>query len=146
MGQIAMMPGHTSALVVDDEDFMALELAESLSFAGIQTATACSAREALEKVARSPDIAVIVSDITMPGMAGYEMAQAVRQSRGEENALEVVLMTGRSRMTQDEAERYGAYSVLYKPFTVAEMTQAVMQALESARQRRRAAATAAALS
>jgi CheY-like chemotaxis protein len=65
------------ALVVDDVPDVTEMLALFLQHAGYETVTAFSAQEAL-RVAREARFDVIVSDIGMPGMNGYELAAALR--------------------------------------------------------------------
>jgi two-component system CheB/CheR fusion protein len=65
------------ALVVDDAPDVTEMLAMLLRFAGYDVVTVFSAIDALE-TARREEFNVIVSDIGMPIMNGYELAEAVR--------------------------------------------------------------------
>ena len=65
------------ALVVDDAPDVTEMIALLLSHAGYEAVMAYSASEALA-AARSEHFDVIVSDIGMPGMNGYELAEALR--------------------------------------------------------------------
>ena len=65
------------ALVVDDAPDVTEMIALFLSHAGYDAVMAYSANEALD-AARSEHFDVIVSDIGMPGMNGYELAEALR--------------------------------------------------------------------
>ena len=65
------------ALVVDDAPDVTEMLALFLQHAGYETVMAFSAQEALEE-ARDAQFDVIVSDIGMPGMNGYDLARALR--------------------------------------------------------------------
>jgi len=66
------------ALVVDDAPDVTEMIALFLSHAGYDAVMAYSANEALD-AARSEHFDVIVSDIGMPGMNGYELAEALRR-------------------------------------------------------------------
>lgn len=66
------------ALVVDDSPDVTEMLAMFLRHAGYEPVLAFSATEALD-VARTREFDVIVSDIGMPGMNGYELAIALRR-------------------------------------------------------------------
>jgi two-component system CheB/CheR fusion protein len=66
------------ALVVDDAQDVTEMIAMFLRHAGYEPVMAFNAMEALE-VARTGQFDVIVSDIGMPGMNGYELAVALRE-------------------------------------------------------------------
>ncbi len=89
------------ALVVDDVADVTEMLAVLLSHAGYQVFTAHSAGAAME-AAREHHFDVIISDIGMPGMNGYELARAVRTLPGYER-VPMVAVTGYSMF--DDRER-----------------------------------------
>jgi two-component system chemotaxis sensor kinase CheA len=65
-------------LLVDDSPFFRNLLTPLLTVAGYQVTTVQSANEALTLCEAGEDFDVIVSDIEMPGMSGFEFAQAIR--------------------------------------------------------------------
>ena len=90
-----------SALVVDDVADVTEMLAVVLSHAGYNVVTAASAPAAL-KAARERQFDVIISDIGMPDMNGYQLAREVRQLPGYET-VPMVAVTGYSMF--DDRER-----------------------------------------
>ena len=83
-------------LVVDDVDTIARVYARFLERQGYEVRIAFNGEEALEEWERfQPDL--IISDIRMPKMSGFELAKEVRKKNPEQK---VVLMTGYA----DEAE------------------------------------------
>jgi CheY-like chemotaxis protein len=76
-GAPAQITGRPRALVVDDAPDVTEMLAMFLQHAGYETVMAFSAIEALE-TAQHEHFEVIVSDIGMPGMNGYDLAIALR--------------------------------------------------------------------
>lgn len=89
-----MAGGHKAppaALVVDDEAALLMLLAETLRDAGFQVYEAVSGEAALKLTEAHPDIALMVSDIRMPGMSGYQVASNVRSLHPE---MKILLMTG----------------------------------------------------
>jgi len=90
-----------SALVVDDVADVTEMLAVVLSHAGYNVVTAASAPAAL-KAARERQFDVIISDIGMPDMNGYQLAREVRQLPGYET-VPMVAVTGYSMF--DDKER-----------------------------------------
>ena len=82
------------ALVVDDVADVTDMLAVLLTHAGYDVSTASSAREAIA-LAREHQFDVVISDIGMPEMNGYELAKALRLLPGYE-AVPMVAVTGYS--------------------------------------------------
>ena len=76
-GGAELEESKTRALVVDDSPDVTEMLATMMRFAGYDVATALSAPEAFD-AARREHFDVVVSDIGMPGMNGYQLAEALR--------------------------------------------------------------------
>src|SRR5215211_915258 len=90
-----------SALVVDDVADVTEMLAVLLTHAGYDVVTAASARAALN-AARERQFDVIISDIGMPEMNGYQLAREMRTMPGYET-IPMVAVTGYSMF--DDKER-----------------------------------------
>lgn len=107
-------------LVVDDEADITALVAYHLAKAGYRVSTAANGVDAL-KAAREERPSVVVLDLMLPGMSGYEVLQELR--RGEDTAqVGVILLTAR----REEADRLrglslGADDYLVKPFSPAEL-------------------------
>lgn len=86
------MSGILRALVVDDEPSINELLAIFLQRLGYQTVRASSAAEALE-AARAERFDLILSDIGMPQMNGYELAEALRKLP-EYRCVPMIAVTG----------------------------------------------------
>jgi two-component system CheB/CheR fusion protein len=82
------------ALVVDDVSDMTEMLSTLLSHAGYDVSTASSAQDAIA-LAQDHHFDVIISDIGMPKMNGYELAGALRSLPGYEN-VPLIALTGYS--------------------------------------------------
>lgn len=115
-------------LIVDDEESVAFFLAESLVElkAGYQVETACSAREALARMAQRP-FDLVVTDLKMPDMNGLELMERVRQQYPR---TRLILMTayGNTRI-ESAAYRLGACRYITKPFKIEQLAVAVDTAL-----------------
>jgi CheY-like chemotaxis protein len=85
---------HRWALVVDDVSDVTEMLSVLMTHAGYQVSTASSAQEAIA-LARDNHFDVIISDIGMPEMNGYELAEALRSLPGYES-VPMVAVTGYS--------------------------------------------------
>ena len=117
-------------LVVDDEEFLRRLVARYLSLDGYECALAASGEEAWEMLPRE-EYALVVLDITMPGMSGLELLKKVHQSLPD---TAVIMLTGvDDRPTAIYALQLGAYGYIVKPFEANELAINVANALERRR-------------
>ena len=80
------------ALVVDDAPDVTEMLALMMTYAGYEVETAFSAPEALDH-AKAGRFDAVISDIGMPGMSGYQLAEALRATPGYESTP-LIAVTG----------------------------------------------------
>ena len=85
---------HRWALVVDDVSDVTDMLSVLMTHAGYDVSTASSAQEAIA-LAREHHFDLVISDIGMPEMNGYQLAQALRSLPGYD-AVPMVAVTGYS--------------------------------------------------
>ncbi|HEY0171689.1 MAG TPA: response regulator transcription factor [Pyrinomonadaceae bacterium] len=118
-------------LVVDDEAKLLRAVAVTLREEGYEVATARSGAEALVAVNASvPDL--IVSDIRMPGMDGYQLARALRSNPRTE-LIPVVFLTAKGeRKDRIAGIRTGVDAYLTKPFDPEELLAVVSNLLKRA--------------
>lgn len=97
---IDMQPSTTPAaapravehvVVVDDQDDIAISLAQALALDGFEVHTARDGAAALEAVAQFMPICV-VTDVNMPGVDGFELARRLRERYGSD--MVVIAVTG----------------------------------------------------
>ncbi len=116
-------------LIVDDNEDAANSLALILKLSGHETAPVYSAPEALERAAAfKPD--VVLLDIGLPGMDGYEVAQKMRELPGLRD-VRLVAVTGYGRSDDRLRARDAGFDEhLTKPveFAVLEKTLAGIRA------------------
>ncbi len=112
-------------LLVDDDAEVRAVAAAMLREAGHTVIEAGSGGAALERlVEAAPRIDLLIADLAMPGMNGFELAGAARQARPD---LPILFVTGFADMTRaDEADHE---TVLQKPFRADELTAKVAEAL-----------------
>ncbi len=113
-------------LVVDDEVGMLTLLRNYLTREGHDVTTAPSAEVALPMV-EEHDIAVVLTDLRMPGMGGMELVREIHALRPE---TQVILMTAFGSIdTAIEAIKAGAYHFVTKPVKLPEAGALVRKAL-----------------
>ena len=112
------------ALVVDDNSDIADMLAVVLRHSGYEVTAAYSAAEAL-KAALARHYDVVISDIGMPGMNGYELARALR-AVPEYSTTPMVAVTGFAMYDdRDMALDAGFNDHLSKPIDPVALTRAI---------------------
>ncbi|HMB43800.1 MAG TPA: response regulator, partial [Luteimonas sp.] len=102
-------------LVVDDDVRNIFALSSVLERHGMSVITAGTGQEAIEKVAEDADIDLVLMDIMMPGMDGYDTMRAIR-SDPESRALPIVALTAKAmKGDREKCLEAGASDYLAKP-------------------------------
>ncbi|MBO9467017.1 response regulator [Tropicibacter sp. R15_0] len=116
------MAGHV--LVIEDEPNIIEAISFILSREGWHVATHSNGEDAAEIVrSRAPD--VLILDVMLPGRSGYDILRELRGDAETEN-LPVLMLTARGQSKDREmAERAGASRFMTKPFSNAEVLEAV---------------------
>ncbi len=113
-GDAGAGPEPLHVLVVDDAPDVTELLALLMSHAGYEVAMAFSAPEAFD-AARAGHFDAVISDIGMPGMNGYELAEALR-ALPDYQATPMIAVTGFTMYEdRDRALRSGFNAFLTKP-------------------------------
>lgn len=118
-------------LVVDDEEYVRGVVRSMLEDLGFEAVEACDGDEGLKAFDDAGgEFAVCVVDLTMPGMAGLELLELIRERN---LSVPVLLVSGYSRheVRQREAQSKNI-SFLQKPFTIAQFKSAIDTHLSAA--------------
>ena len=116
-----------SIWVADDDEAIRLILEESLSSSGFETKSFSSGEELIKELdASQPDL--IITDVQMPGMLGYDLLKHINNNYED---IPVIIMTAFADM-QAAVESFGggAFEYLPKPFDLEEATEIINRALE----------------
>lgn len=116
-------------LVTDDDLGTRLAISDYLEMSGYSVLTASDGQEALVVVETyHPDL--MVTDIVMPRLNGYELVKRVRQHPAF-HSLPVIFLTSRNR-TEERIQGYQSGGDIYlpKPFELAELGAAICSLLE----------------
>jgi len=130
------------ALIVDDEPEIREELCEFVEDFGLSVETAANGEEALVKFYADPEIAIVLSDLMMPGLNGLDMLENMNTTPEVcDRVKQVIFMTGNGN-TQSviRAMHLGATEFLLKPVDLDLLEQHVVSArkLVAAERSRRA--------
>lgn len=104
-------------LLVDDEELLLKTTRRMLEQRGFRVVTACNGAAAIELALKTPDIRVLLTDLSLPGMDGRELARRLRWALPE---LRVLFMSGFDAETSGLAAGL-ADAFLSKPFTAREL-------------------------
>ena len=115
-------------LVVDDEIYIVHILDFSLGMEGYEVITALDGEQALEKVKNEkPDL--IVLDIMMPKLDGYEVCKNIKSS-AETQHIPVILLSAKGRnVDQKLGFDVGADDYITKPFSPRKLVERINQLL-----------------
>jgi twitching motility two-component system response regulator PilH len=106
----------TTILVVEDTLSEMRLISHYLQESGYSVISAISAKEALKKVSEcKPD--VIITDVVMPGMSGFELCRSIKKEPGLETVPIIICTSKNQDIDRFWAMRQGASAYLTKPFT-----------------------------
>jgi len=122
--------GSVHVVVVDDDHRTLTDLAGMLEEAGFVVSTATSGDDALEVVGHGV-ADVVVTDVNMPGMSGFDLIRELHRVRPD---LRVLVMTSKPTPAgQQVATEFGAFAYLRKPISALMFLDAVARAAARSR-------------
>ena len=117
-------------LVVDDDDGIVEFIANRLKSASYDVLTALNGRDGFQIASETkPD--VIILDLMMPDMHGFEVCQKIREDEALKG-VKIIISSGKSYAVDiKSAMRLGADAYLTKPYTAETLLKTVKEAVES---------------
>lgn len=115
-------------LIVDDDPAMRLLCSANLQLAGLDVLEAPDGRLALARArADRPDL--VVTDVAMPDLDGFQLAEALRRDR-RTRRIPLIFLSGQvADQNQARARELGALAYLTKPFDPETFSKLVTDAL-----------------
>lgn len=112
-------------LLIDD-DKLQLDLTAAMLKQQGMTAVCCSQLEELTEQLRSSTFDVLLTDIQMPAINGFDLVELLRSSNiPQAQTIPVIAVTARSEMNEAALREHGFVGCLHKPFTVKELLSVV---------------------
>jgi two-component system OmpR family response regulator len=111
-------------LIVEDEEHLALGLKFNFEAEGYQVDVASEGKRALAILAQAdPPVDLVVLDLMLPGMSGYEICEAIRL---ENHDLPIMVLSART-LSEDKARAFdlGVDQYVTKPFNLPEVLSRV---------------------
>ena len=112
-------------LVVDDDVRNIFALSSVLERRGMTVLTASTGREAIETLASTPDTAIVLMDIMMPEMDGYETMQVIRQNPSLRRLPIIALTAKAMKGDREKCLEAGASEYLAKPVNTEQLLSAL---------------------
>lgn len=112
---------HHRVLLIDDDRIQLMLTVSMLSRGGIE-AVACQQVDELLDALRTQAFDVLLTDVQMPAINGFELVQLLRASNiPQACTLPIVAVTARSDVETDELTAHGFAGCLHKPFSLADL-------------------------
>jgi chemosensory pili system protein ChpA (sensor histidine kinase/response regulator) len=124
-------PRKPRILIVDDSASIRRVLQQDLARAGFDVNVARDGIDALQAMVKQPP-QVVILDIEMPRLDGFEFLSALRDSSEGASARVIMLTSRASKKHQDYARQLGADAYFVKPCPIATLTAKIYELLESA--------------
>ena len=107
-------------LILEDEVNIRSFVVINLRRAGYDVIEAGLGQEALDKLAKNPDIGVAILDVMLPDIDGFEVCRSIRATNKQ---IGIIMLTARSQeMDKVTGLMTGADDYMTKPFSPAELT------------------------
>jgi CheY-like chemotaxis protein len=114
-----------TVLLVDDDARNIFALSSVLERRGMKVLTATTGSEAIDHVTTNPNISIVLMDIMMPGMDGYQTMTAIRE-QPEFRRLPIIALTAKAmKGDREKCLEAGASDYLAKPVNTEQLLSAL---------------------
>ena len=119
------MDSNKSILIIDDDSRNIFALTLYLKAKGFRSVSALSAKEGMEKLKTEKDVAIVLMDMMMPEMDGYEAINTIKAQR-EFADLPIIAVTAQA-MTGDKEKclAAGASGYISKPIDMDKLIEVI---------------------
>ena len=110
-----------SVLAIDNNGMLLDMMKEMYKQSGVECDT-CQSVDELTDLMRTKDYDLLITDLKMPEVNGYEVLELLRTSEiGNSQTIPVVAATAAGHVEEEELKRKGFAAVLYKPYSIDEL-------------------------
>jgi HAMP domain-containing protein/CheY-like chemotaxis protein/signal transduction histidine kinase len=114
-----------TALLVDDDPRNIFALSSALERRGMKVLTATTGAEAIDLIEQTPSLAIVLMDIMMPEMDGYQTIDKIRQN-GAYRRLPIIALTAKAmKGDREKCLQAGASDYLAKPVNTEQLLSAL---------------------
>jgi HAMP domain-containing protein/CheY-like chemotaxis protein/signal transduction histidine kinase len=114
-----------TALLVDDDPRNIFALASALERRGMNVLTATTGREAITLIEETPSLAIVLMDIMMPEMDGYQTIEKIRQNKAYRRLPIIALTAKAMKGDREKCLEAGASDYLAKPVNTEQLLSAL---------------------
>lgn len=112
-------------LIIDDEPLNILALCAVLKSRGYQTIKASSAKEGLEKLVEDNEIGLVLMDMMMPDIDGYEATALIRNDKNLSNTPVVAVTAQAMSHDREKCLAAGIDDYVSKPIDIDTLTEVI---------------------
>jgi signal transduction histidine kinase/putative methionine-R-sulfoxide reductase with GAF domain/CheY-like chemotaxis protein len=125
--EVSTTRGRTgSILVVDDEEQFRDVVTEILRSGGHRVESVSSGQQAIRRISEAT-FDIVITDLGMSGLSGWDLADRIHTDYPD---TKIIMATGwGSNLDQETIRAHNIHSLVYKPFRIEEILQAVSEAL-----------------
>ena len=114
-----------TVLLVDDDSRNIFALSSALERRGMHVLTATTGREAIALIEQTPNLAIVLMDIMMPEMDGYQTIENIRRNPGYRRLPIVALTAKAMKGDREKCLEAGASDYLAKPVNTEQLLSAL---------------------
>ena len=124
------MTDKIKVMVVDDEPDIVKIVKIAMELANFEVLEAYSGEECLDKISMGAKPSLILLDIMMPGISGYETCGKIRENKDFKDVKIVMLTAKGQKGDAEEGLKVGADDYIIKPFDPYELIEQVKEILD----------------
>ena len=125
-----ILPEGLRIAVLDDDTVVLKMTVEMLAKKNVQVVGCSTVNDLLERM-RQCDYDLIITDIKLGGISGFDLLELLRDANiGNSKTVPVLAMTGRTERKAEDFVEAGFSGCLLKPFSYAELTQAIANSVK----------------